>query len=157
MNENATSAPAPAAPPAASGGVKRLLVLGLMLGLASVGGGYVTTLRAPARPEKTHEPPGLGPTLALDTFIVNLNEPSGMRYLKLAIELEVAKTPTEQGAGLALRVRDQMIVYLSTLKVADVQQAETKEKIKGRLLEIAKAVYGKEQIKAVFFKEMVIQ
>ncbi|MCC6748492.1 MAG: flagellar basal body-associated FliL family protein [Deltaproteobacteria bacterium] len=99
----------------------------------------------------------MGPTLALESFLVNLAESEGTRYLKVTVEIELKKPLPEPMTKLVLKVRDKMIVYLSSLKVADMQKAETKELIRNELFKHSVEVYGKKYIRALYFKELVMQ
>src|SRR5262245_58758747 len=92
-------APPPAKPEAASGGKssKGPLILGivnlLVTGLIEF---KVMTAQPAAEAEPSHEGHGAeptsdvtGPVVALDPFVVNLDEPGTPRYLKMTLELEL--------------------------------------------------------------------
>lgn len=99
----------------------------------------------------------MGPTLQMKSFIINLDEPGGARYLKLSVELELRKALNEEQSKETIRVRDKIIVYLSGLRIVDVQKRKAKIKLKQSLLKIANEAYGAKRVRAVYFKEFVIQ
>ncbi len=107
----------------------------------------------PPAPQK----PSIGPTMSLDSFVVNLNEQGGNRYLKVALELEFGEALEEETKRLMPRLRDQILVYLSSLKADQALRLETKQEIKKKLLELAEEVFGSNMVKAVYFKEFVMQ
>jgi flagellar FliL protein len=108
------------------------------------------------------EPAGEGSpshTVNLPPFLVNLGPDfSDMHYLKVSIGVEVAneeaaKVFEEHGA----KVRNNVLMYLSTLKADEIQGAESRTKILARLrTEVRKAV-GAKKVQGVYLTEFVIQ
>ena len=90
-------------------------------------------------------------------MIVNLDEPGGNRYLKVTFDLELTTSMDDECTKLLPRLRDRMLVYLSSLTVDQVQKSETKLAIKKKLKEMGNEVFGKEIIKQVYFKSLVMQ
>lgn len=134
---------------------KALLVVLGVLPIVAAGGTYLAIGRsAPA-----HQQPKPAPSvlLPLDSFVVNLDDPSGARYLKVTMELELKEAIDEHQKGLVSKLRDGIILYLSQLKVADALRGPTKLQIKKRTLEIANKVLGHGNATAVYFKEFVMQ
>lgn len=101
--------------------------------------------------------PRMGPLLSLETMIVNLDAPGGNRYLKVGMELELTRELDEATKTLLPRLRDRIIVHLSALSVAQVQKPETKLAIKKKIAAMANEVFGRKLVKAVYFKELVMQ
>jgi flagellar protein FliL len=99
----------------------------------------------------------MGPTLSMDTMVVNLDEPGGTRYLKVALEIELKENLTEVEKKMMPRLRDKLLVNLSSLTVNQVQKTETKLSIKKRIKKMGNAAFGRKIIKAVYFKELVMQ
>lgn len=99
----------------------------------------------------------MGPTLSLKSFIINLDEPGGARYLKLTVDLELRKALTEAQAKQTVRVRDKMIVFLSGLHMSDVQKRDAKLKLKKSLVKLANEAYGAHRVRHAYFREFVIQ
>lgn len=100
-----------------------------------------------------------GPVVALDPFIVNLNEEGSSRYLKTTFELELKDIPAQKELELGKRrVRDEVLRYLSGLGVADTQGEAGKTKIQSEILaRVDKAMGGEQKVTAVFFTDFVVQ
>ena len=151
--ESAT--PSPAGP---GGGGSKLL---LILVLANLGAtGFVATrgLHPPAAQaaESTENKPG--PTVSLETFVVNLNEPGNSRYLKCTIELEVTgvKAVKEVTDNKRL-VRDEILRYLSGLTVADTLGEQGKARIQTDVVSRVDRLLGGGRIRRLFFIDFVVQ
>lgn len=99
-----------------------------------------------------------GPVVALDPFVVNLNEPGSARYLKVTMQAELTN-------GAAVRVfekskqliRDAMLRYLSGLKVADTLGPDNKDHIRADLEGKVAEVIGEERVRRMIFAEFVVQ
>lgn len=79
--------------------------------------------------------PGDGFTVTLPTFVVNLADPLGRRYLKLGIDVEVISE--EAVAELSKKepmVKDTLILLLSSKTFQDLSSMESKILLKRRLL-----------------------
>ena len=107
--------------------------------------------------EKAEKLPG--PVVAIDTFVVNLNEPGSSRYLKTTFEMEVADLAAQKELEEQKRlVRDEMLSYLSNLTLKETMGESSKAKIKDDLTERAdKALGGHGRVKHLFFSEFVVQ
>ena len=153
--ENKTEAPA-------KSGNAIVIVLVVVI-LVLVGGGVAGFLLmrgsgGAAKPkESTSLDDRMGPLVNMKSFVVNLAEPGGTRYLKLSLELELRRALNEEEAKLAVRVHDKLLVYLGSLRTADVQRREAKLKLKEKLRDLANEAYGGRVVKAVYFREFVIQ
>ena len=156
---NATPVPAP--PP----GSKLTLVMAglLVLNLGATGFLAVRSLKQQAHAEKAeHEKEGgetvAGPTVAIDSFVVNLKEPGSDRYLKVALEAEMADAAaaTKLTASKSA-TRDELIRYLSSLSVADTVGGEAKEKILAGVKERIEKLVGAGKLRKIFITEFVVQ
>ena len=93
----------------------------------------------------------------MDPFVVNLNEEGLNRYLKLSFSVEVEKSKDSEKINHMLpAVRDGVILYLSGLKLVDVQGSESKLQIKEYLLKIVQDLSGARANK-IWFTEFVVQ
>jgi flagellar FliL protein len=109
-------------------------------------------------PPAAGAPAASGPLLKLDPFVANLNEPDGNRYIKVTVAVEVADDVALAAADkLVPRLRDAVLVFLSSLGVTDTQGAEGKEAIRKELLDRARKVLGERVAKNVFYSEFVLQ
>jgi flagellar FliL protein len=140
-------------------------ILGLLvLNLAATGFGVFKLLTA----EPAHAAPAhvahtdsssevTGPVVALDPFLVNLDEPGTSRYLKITLELELFPHGDAALTKSKQLVRDTVLSYLSGLKLKDTLGAEAKEKIRGDLTTRLGKLIGAEKIRRMFFQDFVVQ
>lgn len=99
------------------------------------------------------------PSVEMDPFVVNLNEPGSNRYLKASLEVEVEDTKTaEELKKLKHAVRDDLLRYLSSLSVADTQGEAAKAKMEETMMaRIDKQLGGKEKVHRLFFNDFMVQ
>lgn len=112
---------------------------------------------APKETVKTSAPQNLQ-TSILDPFLVNLADPLGKRYIKVTFEVEV--TGPEVGDELAKqkpKVRDSIIMLLSSKTYADLAPAESKLTLKTEVANRLNQILGAPKVTRVFITEMVIQ
>ena len=162
-----------------SGGGKLVLLIGLintlgLLGLAAyimTGGGgggaapppppdqlseQATSKDAPAgMPEAKGAP---GPKVELGELVVNLREPTGDRYLKTKIELEIDSEETRgEVEGRLSAIKYQLNLLLSGQRVNDVQGPEAIETLRKSMIRRANAVLGKGRIINVWPAGWIVQ
>ena len=98
-----------------------------------------------------------GPVVALEPFVVNLDEPGTSRYLKVTLELELMP----EGEQVLIRskqlVRDTILSHLSGLHVKDTLGAEAKDKIRNDLMSKVVKLLGPEKVRRMFFQDFVVQ
>ncbi|MCK6550123.1 flagellar basal body-associated FliL family protein [Myxococcota bacterium] len=163
MAEEKAAAPATPAAPKAKPPILTLLTLVLVLvniGATGFTAFLVMSIPAAGAPakEEHHAEEGPGPTVALDPFIVNLNESESSRYLKTSVELEVATQPDADFVTKSKSaVRDEALRYLSSLRVADTLGEEGKNKIREELTARIEKVLGPGKLKKIYFGEFVVQ
>ncbi|MBT9557981.1 MAG: flagellar basal body-associated FliL family protein [Myxococcales bacterium] len=105
-----------------------------------------------------HSTEKLGQVVALEGFIVNLNESRSTRYLKTTFSVELDETTDVELKERKDIVRDTVITYLSGLTVDDVRGSETKPLIRDELLRLVNEAVGKPKgIRSVRFTEFVVQ
>lgn len=153
-----------AAPKAKS---KLLFFIILGVGIILIGGGgffaYTKFLaHKPAAEETTEAAPKeeqvIGQIFALDPFVVNLADPKGKRYLKVKIELELeAATSVEKATKVAPKLRDMVIMMLTSLSFEEVMTPEGKIGIRDELLERFNQIMRPDRIKNIYFTEFVVQ
>ncbi len=163
-----------------SGGGKLVLLIGLintvgLLGLAAyiiMGGGG----GAPSQPMMTPEQMGesalanepaaaMGeasaadnPKVPLGELVVNLKEPTGDRYLKVKVELELDQEDTRaEVEGRLNAIRYQFNLLLSGQRVADVQGPEAIETLRKSMIRRANAVLAKGRIVNVWPSDWIVQ
>lgn len=99
---------------------------------------------------------GASDLLALEPFIVNLQDNSGTRYLKLTLSLEVEGSQDEIDAQ-TVRIRDSLIVLLSSKSYSDIGTVEGKYQMRDEIVARVNQFLTKSKVKSVYFSDMVIQ
>jgi flagellar FliL protein len=120
-------------------------------------------------PEKA-KPEEIGAVVSMETFIVNLADPGGNRYLRVTMDLELAGKPGDKpgdksasktaGDELAKRmpqIRDAVLMILSTKRYADISTPEGKTALREEILTAVNNLLASSQITRIYFKEFVIQ
>ncbi|MBG3876812.1 flagellar basal body-associated FliL family protein [Desulfovibrio oxamicus] len=167
-----------AAPPKKKSGKLKwiiLILLLLLLGGGGGGGAYWWFVMRPAAqnaegaPESANaegkadakggEAPARNAKVAkLPTFLVNLADPTGRRYLKLTMEVEVGSDATvKELEGQSAKVRDAVILLLSSKSYADLAPIESKLQLKNEVAERLNQILGGPKVLRVYITEMVIQ
>ena len=100
----------------------------------------------------------LGPIYSLDTFIVNLSDPGGNRFLRATMDLEVISEDISQEIEKRLpQIRDSILMTLPSRSVQDIQSAEGKIVLRNELMTKLDALLEKKAITNIYFTEFVIQ
>ncbi|GAB7079491.1 flagellar basal body-associated FliL family protein [Megalodesulfovibrio paquesii] len=153
------------------GKLKWIIILVLLLVLG--GGGYFaytkffapqgSTTDAPAQQAEgqsapTEAPPGDTQVVTLPTFLVNLADPLGRRYLKMTLDVEVTnKQAAEELNKQTPKIRDAIILLLSSKTYADLSTFESKLVLKKEIVERLNLILGGAKVRNVYFTDMVIQ
>jgi flagellar FliL protein len=99
-----------------------------------------------------------GPVVALDPFVVNLDEPGTSRYLKITLEMELKPGGGEETLAKSKQlIRDTILSHLSGLHVKDTLGAEAKDKIRQDLIARLGKLIGPDRIHRMFFQDFVVQ
>lgn len=142
---------------------KKILILAFV-GLLLIGGGLGAYLflsddpPAAKEAQASHAPAKHTATMPLDPFLVNLADRESRRYLKLKVELEVEN----EGAAKELekllpRIRDALILLLSSKTYLDLSTYEGKQQLKQEIKQKVTALPGGSKVSEVFFTEFVAQ
>lgn len=94
----------------------------------------------------------------LDPFIVNLQDNSGTRYLKLTVNLELA-SPSAQSEinAQTTQIRDSLIILLSSKSYTDIGTVEGKYQMRDEIVARVNQFLTKSKVKTAYFTEFVIQ
>ena len=100
----------------------------------------------------------LGPIYALDTFIVNLADKGGNRYLRVTMDLELrnSELATELEKRLP-QVRDSILMILPSKRFADISSVEGKIALRDEILATLNGFLTQGQITNIYLKEFVVQ
>jgi flagellar FliL protein len=101
---------------------------------------------------------GFGQIYSLDTFVVNLSEKGGKRYLKTKIEVEYTHEATHNElVSRTPQIRDSILIILSSKTMQEIQNVEGKLSLKNELLVKINQMLRAGKIRGLFFTEFVIQ
>ena len=100
----------------------------------------------------------LGPIFPLDTFIVNLADNGGKRYLRITLALELDSEGLESEIKKRLpQVRDSILTILPTKRFEDISSAKGKTALRDEMLAGINGLLANGQITNIYFKEFVVQ
>ncbi len=136
-------------------------ILGVALLLLAGGGFFAyTTLLAPPPEEVKPQDPGevIGEIFALEPFVVNLADPAGKRYLKVQIQIELEDPlALEKAQRAAPKLRDNVIMMMTSLSFEEVMTPEGKIRVRDELLERFNVVMRPDRVRNIYFTEFVVQ
>jgi flagellar FliL protein len=100
----------------------------------------------------------LGPIFALETFIVNLADKGGNRYLRITMDLELGNPELESEIQKRLpQVRDSILMILPSKRFADISPMAGKIALRDEILETLNGFLIQGEISNIYFKEFVVQ
>ncbi len=95
---------------------------------------------------------------SMEPFVVNINDGSKDRFLKLKVDLEVSSEAVSSELDQRLpQVKDIMIGLLSSQSFSDIRSMEGKDYLREELQTRLNAVVRKGSVQQVFFTEFVVQ
>lgn len=101
---------------------------------------------------------GAGELVSIPPLLVNLAEPQGRRYLKLALDIEVKdKAAADQLNKSMPKVKDSLLLLLSSKTYEDLGSLENKILLKKEIVERLTLVLGEQKVLRVYITEIVIQ
>jgi flagellar FliL protein len=104
------------------------------------------------------EPVKIGPIHPLDTFIVNLADEGGARYLRVTMNLELKD---EDAVGLVEErlplVRNGVLMLVPAKKYADISTVEGKDVLREELVAKLNSFLKPDSVTNIYFTEFVIQ
>ncbi len=132
------------------------------LGVLPFGGGKSRHAEATAAvDESAHggkSEKGPAPILPLETFIANLADEGGSRYLKATFQIEFlgATVPPDVNGHLP-QIRDLLLTLLSSKTFDEVRTAEGKQQLREEIIARVNQVLDRDIVKAVYFTEFIVQ
>jgi flagellar protein FliL len=133
-----------------------LVVLLALLG----GGGYLGYAKFLKPPPPESQQPEVEQSVAqeMGTFLVNLSDSGGKRYLKISIQLELSNQQASQELGRRnVEVRDAVLMILSSKEYNDIGNAMGKMVLKRELLARLNKILRDGQVKEIYFTEFLVQ
>lgn len=141
--------------------------LGVALLLLAGGGYFAYTKFVVSQPtveesEKTEaakqRKEAIGQLFALEPFVVNLADPKGKRYLKVRMELELESTQSmEKAEKIKPKLRDMVIMMLTSLSFEEVMTPEGKIRIRDELVDRFNQVMKPDRVVQIYFTDFVVQ
>lgn len=132
----------------------RILAPGLIPGWGEKAGDQPADATAAA----TAVEPGLGELYAMKSFVVNLVDPSGKRYLKITMSLELSAPELKVEVDARLpQFQDAILVLLSSKTFSDISTPAGKAQLRTEIINRCNAYLKTGQIKNVYFSEFVVQ
>lgn len=100
----------------------------------------------------------MGPTKKLETFIVNLADKGGTRYLRVSMDLELENEEAVKVVEKRLpKIRDAILMILPTKKYEDIGTVEGKSVLRNEMLTKLNELMKPEEIRNIYFTEFVVQ
>lgn len=108
---------------------------------------------------QAYAPGGLsGPIKALDSFIVNLTDAQGTRYLKVTMQVEMSHDMLSQEIDKRIpQIRDEVITLLSSKSFDDVATVAGKKALKRSILACMNKYLTTGKVLNVYFSDFVVQ
>lgn len=154
---------------------KKVLIIIIAVGvifLGLMGGGFyvvvnkISSLGPPPQGQETQTKEGkkegqkeaIGSLLPLEAFVVNLADPGGKRYLRVAMTLEVQDEKKMEEIKKRLpQIRHLLLMDLSAKKLDDVQTIEGKLALREKLTADLNQLLKEPIVKNIYFTEFVVQ
>ncbi|MDR1871615.1 MAG: flagellar basal body-associated FliL family protein [Deltaproteobacteria bacterium] len=120
---------------------------------APAAGGHGAPAEGAAAPVDT------GPiTVEMKPFTTNLNEPSGRRFLKVTIGLEVENQEAADELNKKMSdIQDSVLILLSSQAIEDISTVDGKERLRSQILNRTNGYMTKFKVKKVKYSDFVIQ
>ena len=96
--------------------------------------------------------------LSMETFVVNLADPGGKRYLRVTIALEIDDQDfVEEVKKIVPKMRDKVLLILPAKEFKDIQTSSGKDALRKEILAQLNPLLNKCKITNLYFQEFVIQ
>lgn len=148
----------------------KLLIILLVVLIALGGGGFFAYVKffkkskeggsegGSAKVETEKKTPDKVILHSLDTFIVNLADPGGKRYLKLTIQLELDNPKVvEEISKETPKIRDIILTILSSKEFDDISTLPGKNALKKELITKLNTSLRTGKVLNIYFTEFLVQ
>ena len=96
--------------------------------------------------------------LSMETFVVNLADPGGKRYLRVTIALEIDDQDfVEKVKKIVPKMRDKVLLILPSKKFKDIRTSSGKDALRKEIIAQLNPLLNKCKITDLYFQEFVIQ
>ncbi len=102
--------------------------------------------------------PDIGPIYSMETFIVNLVDPHGKKYLKVKLELELDSEKVRGEIDRRLpQFRDTILTMLSSKTFQDVSSMEGKLQLRAEIISMLNQYLRSGMISNIYFIDFIVQ
>jgi len=140
---------------------KKLLGFGILAGLlaAALGVAFFVWKGLPdiSQPEAEAVPVEIVTAVSMDPFVVNLLDTEGIRYLKIKLDLDVCGIDKETLDKHNPKIRDSLIVLLSSKRYDEIASIEGKLRLREEIEYRLTQILGKQSVRQVYFTDFVVQ
>lgn len=99
-----------------------------------------------------------GTIFPMDTFIVNLADEGGKRYLRITMDLELTQGTVADDLKKRLpQMRDSILMVLPSKRFEDIRTVEGKTSLRNEIIANLNGLFGQERISNIYFTEFVVQ
>ena len=96
--------------------------------------------------------------LSLETFVVNLADPGGKRYLRVSMALELNdKDFVEEAKKATPQIRDKILMILPAKKFKDIRTSSGKDSLRKEIIAELAPLLKNCKITNLYFQEFVVQ
>lgn len=108
--------------------------------------------------EESVEAQEMGPIFPLKTFIVNLADEGGNRYLRVTMNLELSSEDIVETATARLpQIRNSILMTLPTKKYDDIHTLEGKSALREEIIAKLNGFLSDGTVSNIYFTEFVVQ
>lgn len=142
-----------------SSSMKLILTVALTVLLAGGGGFFAYTKFFKKDTDAHAQAKGSEPVIQeVETFLVNLSDPGGKRYLKLTMKVRLSgKELQEEFVSRTFEIRDAIIMLLSSKEFQEIAKPEDKATLKQEIIFQLNRLVKKGQVQDIYFTEFLVQ
>jgi flagellar protein FliL len=136
----------------------KIIVLVVLLAVLGGGGffGYVKFLKKEPPPKEPEVEQSV--SAEAGSFLVNLSDPGGKRYLKVSLQFELSgKKVNDEINRRNVEMRDMIIMLLSSKEYTEIGNATGKLTLKRELMTRLNKMLRDGQVKEIYFTEFLVQ
>lgn len=139
--------------------MKLILIVALTVLLAGGGGFFAYTKFFKKDTDAHAQAKGSEPVIQeVETFLVNLSDPGGKRYLKLTMKARLSgKELQEEFVSRTFEIRDAIIMLLSSKEFQEIAKPEDKATLKQEIIFQLNRLVKKGQVQDIYFTEFLVQ
>jgi len=139
---------------------KLLIIIALVVVLLGAGGAgaYFKFLKPPGEKAENEKKQEVSAIYEMDTYMVNLADPGGKRFLKATMKLKVSSADTsEECKSRNFELRDLVLTLLAGKESEEVASADDKLALKKQVIEAVNRVLQKGKVLDVYFTDFLVQ